>query len=217
MPKRPAETAHRDSTSNGPKADDPAYSAFFLIGPTAVGKSAVAQWIAEREGWEIVSADSMLVYKGMDVGTAKPLRSERGRVRYWGLDLVSPDSAFSVGDYIASAETAFRTAAEAGRTLLVVGGTGLYVKCLNFRKRIAAFARRPKRCSPHKVSPVFKMYCERTTPSGLNGLRTRTTRDASSARSNSRISERRTHGHGQRCRPCHWSDCAWSRIFSVSA
>ena len=130
MPKRPAETAHRDSTSNGPKADDPAYSAFFLIGPTAVGKSAVAQLIAEWEGWDILSADSMPVYKGMDVGTAKPLRSERGRVRYWGLDLVSPDSAFSVGDYIASAETAFRTAAEAGHPLLVVGGTGLYVKCL---------------------------------------------------------------------------------------
>ena len=108
----------------------PPCAAFFLVGPTAVGKSAVAQFLAEREGWDILSADAMLVYRGMDIGTDKPTEEDRRRVRHDGMDLVSPGEPFSVGGYIEHARGVFRRAAQAGRTLLVAGGTGLYVKCL---------------------------------------------------------------------------------------
>jgi tRNA dimethylallyltransferase len=108
----------------------PVCSAWFLVGPTAVGKTAVAQWIAERKGWDILSADSMLVYRGMDIGTAKPSPADRLRVRYFGIDLVEPDACFSCAQYVASARTALAGAAAAGRQVIVTGGTGLYIRGL---------------------------------------------------------------------------------------
>lgn len=72
----------------------------------------------------------MLIYRGMDVGTDKPGAAERRRVHYGGIDLADPDESFSVGDYVVHARETLRRAAECGRTVLVVGGTGLYVKCL---------------------------------------------------------------------------------------
>lgn len=107
-----------------------ALSAFFLVGPTAVGKSAVAQWIAERHGYDILSADSMLVYRGMDIGTARPGRAERERVRHLGIDLVTPEQSFSVWDYRRVVLRDLEQNASPGRRTLVVGGTGLYVKSL---------------------------------------------------------------------------------------
>ena len=71
-----------------------------LVGPTAVGKSAVAQWIAERVGAAILSADSMLVYRGMDIGTAKPTPEERGEVPYFGIDCVDSGEPFSTGAWL---------------------------------------------------------------------------------------------------------------------
>ena len=106
------------------------HEAFFLVGPTATGKSAVAQHLAEQDGSDILSADSMLVYRGLDIGTAKPSQSERERVRYWGVDLVDPAEPFSVARYLAVAGEAARATARAGRRLIVVGGTGLYIKAL---------------------------------------------------------------------------------------
>ncbi len=104
--------------------------ALFLVGPTATGKSAVAQRIAEQRGYDILSADSMLVYRGMDIGTAKPSRADRTRVRYWGVDLVAPGEPFSVARFLETASEAVCGARRAGRELIVVGGTGLYVKTL---------------------------------------------------------------------------------------
>ncbi|MBN1268854.1 MAG: tRNA (adenosine(37)-N6)-dimethylallyltransferase MiaA [Kiritimatiellae bacterium] len=105
-------------------------SAFFLVGPTAAGKTAVAHHIARADGCEILSADAMLVYRGMDIGTAKPSEAERAEVRYWGLDLVDPNQPFSVGAYFEHARAVCMAAAERGRRLIVAGGTGLYIKCL---------------------------------------------------------------------------------------
>jgi len=104
--------------------------AFVLVGPTASGKTEVAQWIAERHPYEIVSADSMLVYEGMDVGTAKPTHEERSRVRYHGVDLVSPDQPFSVAEYRRRVLDALPGIGQRGKQPLVVGGTGLYIKAL---------------------------------------------------------------------------------------
>ena len=105
-------------------------TAFFLVGPTAAGKTAVAQQIAEAQKRDILSADSMLVYREMDIGTAKPTKEERARVTYGGLDLANPDEPFSVGQYIEHVRGFVRESSVRGTELIVTGGTGLYVKCL---------------------------------------------------------------------------------------
>ncbi|HEY5653974.1 MAG TPA: isopentenyl transferase family protein, partial [Pontiella sp.] len=101
-------------------------SAYFLVGTTASGKSSVAQYIAERSGQLIVSADSMNLYRGMDIGTAKPTPQEREKVDYSGVDLADPTEKFSVASYIKAVRPAF----ESERDVIVAGGTGLYIKCL---------------------------------------------------------------------------------------
>ena len=113
------------------------FAAGFLVGPTACGKTAVAQWLAERHGYEILSADSMLVYRGMDIGTAKPSVGERARVAYHGLDLTTPDLPFSVWEYSRHAHGVLAEASAQGRKVIVAGGTGLYVKCLTHGLRAA--------------------------------------------------------------------------------
>ena len=110
-----------------------ALSAYFLVGPTAAGKTAVAERIAEQGDWEILSADSMLVYAGMDIGTAKPAARRNGAPFYHGLDLRTPDRTFSVWDYRAYALRSLREIADRGHRALVAGGTGLYVKSLTDR------------------------------------------------------------------------------------
>jgi tRNA dimethylallyltransferase len=107
------------------------HNAWILAGATATGKSAICQLLAERLGLSILSADSMLVYKGMDIGTAKPSAEERGGVNYYGIDLVTPDQPFSTGAWIKAARESLSamTPATPG-PLIVTGGTGLYIKAL---------------------------------------------------------------------------------------
>lgn len=101
-----------------------------LAGPTASGKSAAGVALAERIGGEILSLDSMAVYRGMDVGTAKPSDEDRARVPHHLIDLVEPHESFSVADYLRAAEAACRDVVTRGRTPLFVGGTGLYLRSL---------------------------------------------------------------------------------------
>jgi tRNA dimethylallyltransferase len=105
-------------------------NAFILVGPTAAGKSDVAMLIAEREGWSIVSAESMMVYRGMDIGTAKPVAESRLRVPHECLDLVAPNQGFSAWQFREYALHALAGIVLSGRTAMLVGGTGLYVKAL---------------------------------------------------------------------------------------
>ncbi len=109
-----------------------ALAAHFLVGPTASGKSAVALHLAlqSRPPRPILSADSMTIYRGMDIGTAKPDAAERAAVPSFGFDLAEPDRLFSVGDYLAAVRSAAPAVAACGAPPIVVGGTGLYVKCL---------------------------------------------------------------------------------------
>lgn len=100
--------------------------AYLLTGPTAVGKTAITQDLAVQHGWPILSTDSMQVYRGMNIGTAKPSIAERGEVPYLGIDLVDPDEPFSTGDYL---RTVAQDCAEY-TTVLATGGTGLYLKAL---------------------------------------------------------------------------------------
>lgn len=106
------------------------HDAFVLVGPTATGKTAVAQRLAEELNAAVLSADAMLVYRGMDIGTAKPTLAERGHIRYGGLDLVEPGEAFDVAIWLGHAQEFLAQARAAGQPVIVVGGTGLYVKCL---------------------------------------------------------------------------------------
>jgi tRNA dimethylallyltransferase len=104
--------------------------AFFLVGPTASGKTDAAHQLALELGCDILSADSMLVYRGMDIGTAKPDAAQRREVRYWGLDMVDPGAPFSLAFYEKEAAQACAENAAKGHGLIVAGGTGLYVKAL---------------------------------------------------------------------------------------
>lgn len=109
-----------------------ALCAHVLVGPTASGKSAVALHLAleSRPPRPILSADSMAVYRGMDIGTAKPEPAERDAVPFFGLDLTDPDRPFSVGDYLTAIRAAAPAIAASDGLPIVAGGTGLYVKCL---------------------------------------------------------------------------------------
>ena len=103
---------------------------FVLVGPTAVGKTEVAIHLAEQLGAEIISADSMLVYRGMDIGTAKPTREERRRVPHHMIDVVEPEEEYSVARYANEASARIAEVVSRGKLPMVVGGTGLYVQAV---------------------------------------------------------------------------------------
>ena len=102
----------------------------FVVGPTASGKSALAVALAKKIGGEILSADSMLVYKGMDIGTAKPTKKERGGIPHQGFDLIPSTKNFSVFAYRQFALKAIRAILKRSKIPIVAGGTGFYVRAL---------------------------------------------------------------------------------------
>lgn len=101
-----------------------------LAGPTAAGKTPLALALAERVGAEIVSADSMQVYRYLDIGTAKPSLAERGRVPHHLIDVVTPDIPYSAGRYLEDARAAAADVHRRGKPVLLTGGTGLYVRAM---------------------------------------------------------------------------------------
>jgi len=115
---------------HAPRKTDPSTAStrvLAIVGPTAVGKTAVAEAVAVRIGGEIVSADSMQVYRGMDIGTAKPPVAQRA-VPYHCLDLVDPGEPYSAALYQHAAREAISDIVARGLVPLMVGGTGLYVR-----------------------------------------------------------------------------------------
>lgn len=103
---------------------------FAIVGPTATGKSRLALAIAEAENAEIVSVDSAQVFRGLDVGTAKPTADDQGRVRHHLIDVISPDTQWSAAEFARSADGAIADIRARGRTPLLVGGTGLWMRAL---------------------------------------------------------------------------------------
>jgi tRNA dimethylallyltransferase len=101
-----------------------------IVGATATGKTALAIDLARRFDGEIVSADSRQVYRGMDIGTAKPTAEEQRRARHWLIDVVTPDAAFTLATYLDLASEAIRDIRARGTLPIVVGGTGQYVWAL---------------------------------------------------------------------------------------
>ncbi len=103
----------------------------FILGCTAVGKGAIGRALARRIGGQIVSVDSMKVYRRMDIGTAKPPPEVRAAIPHHCIDLVEPSEPFSVAQYVAAADEAIAHIAAAGAAVLAVGGSSLYIKALS--------------------------------------------------------------------------------------
>ena len=101
-----------------------------IVGPTASGKTAVSIELAKKINGEIISADSMQIYKYMDIGTAKPTKEEKDGIKHYLLDVVSPNETFNVAKYKSLAEEAIEEILSNGKTPIIVGGTGLYVNTL---------------------------------------------------------------------------------------
>ncbi len=108
----------------------PAPDSIFLVGPTASGKSAVALALAEEVGGEIISVDSMQVYRGLDIGTAKPGADERARVPHHLIDVVELTAPFDAMKFVTLAQAAEKEIRARGRIPIFCGGTGLYLKAL---------------------------------------------------------------------------------------
>ena len=98
-----------------------------VVGPTASGKSALALELCRRRNGELVSCDSMQIYKGMDIGTAKPTKAEQAEVPHHLIDIAEPEENFSANDYAVAAEQAVRDILARGRLPVFCGGTGLYL------------------------------------------------------------------------------------------
>ena len=101
---------------------------WFLCGPTACGKTALSLSLAARLNAEIVALDSMTLYRGMDIGTAKPSIGERSHVPHHLIDVLEPHEEYSLADYLTAADSACRQIVARGRRPLFVGGTGLYLR-----------------------------------------------------------------------------------------
>ncbi len=105
-------------------------TAVILCGPTASGKTALAMDLALQHDAEIISADSGQVYRGMDIGTAKPTPEEQARVRFHLIDLITADQKFSAAEFAGQAFDTIRDIESRRKRVLIVGGTGLYLKAL---------------------------------------------------------------------------------------
>ncbi|NLD02303.1 MAG: tRNA (adenosine(37)-N6)-dimethylallyltransferase MiaA, partial [Clostridiales bacterium] len=102
-----------------------------IVGPTASGKTALGFALAEVRSIEIVCMDSMQVYKGMDIGTAKPSREEQALIPHHMLDVAEPEDEYSVAEYLSGAAAVIEGILSRGRLPILVGGTGLYLRALS--------------------------------------------------------------------------------------
>ncbi len=112
-----------------------------ILGPTGSGKTGVSIKIAKKIGGEIISADSRAIYKGMDIGTAKPSLEEQDNVPHFGIDLVDPGERFTVADWKEYAEQKISEIQSRNHVPIIVGGTGLYIDALVYDYKFNDIAR----------------------------------------------------------------------------
>ena len=140
----------------------------FLVGPTASGKSEIALAVAHSLNAEIISLDSMAIYRGMDVGTAKPTAEERSQVAHHLIDIADPWEPYTVARFLNDAEAAIRDIVSRGRGVLFVGGTGLYLK--RFREGLfqgpaeTRVRQELQRRAAHEGAPALYAELERLDP-----------------------------------------------------
>jgi tRNA dimethylallyltransferase len=108
----------------------PSDKVLVIVGPTAVGKTTLSLYLAEHLRGEVVSADSRLFYRGMDIGTAKPTPEERARVPHHLIDIADPDETVGLARFLRLAHGAIADIHARGRLPIVVGGTGQYIRAL---------------------------------------------------------------------------------------
>jgi tRNA dimethylallyltransferase len=162
---------------------DAALDCWFLTGPTAGGKTAIGIDLARRIGAEIISLDSMAVYRGMDVGTAKPTARQRDIVPHHLIDIVDPDEEFSTFRYVGAARAKIAEIRQRGHEVLFVGGTPLYLKALlrglldgpdadwAFRRQVEAELRSADRGALHRrVALVDPLSAARLHPNDTRRL-----------------------------------------------
>lgn len=131
-----------------------------IVGPTASGKSALALKLAKEFNGEIISADSRAIYRGLDVGTAKPTIQDQKEVPYWGIDLVDPGQNFSAKDFQEYAYKAIEDIRSRGRVPFLVGGTGLYVDAVVYSFAFNTTINRGKREKFESMSlEKLHLYC----------------------------------------------------------
>lgn len=133
-----------------------------IVGPTASGKTSLAVEVAKQCHGEVICADSRTVYRGMDIGTAKPTLAERQGVPHWGLDLVAPDESFSAADFQRYARQKIQEIRSRGCVPIVAGGTGLYVDSLIFSYNFGNKADRAQRMTLEGMSlRELQVYCHK--------------------------------------------------------
>ncbi len=151
-----------------------------VCGPTAVGKTSLALGVAEELGGEIINADSVQLYRGLDIGTAKPTPAERARVPHHLFDVLDPDQESNVADYLEMAHEAVAEVHERGKIPVLVGGTGMYVRILvhgifeapppdeELREEFRALAEREGRAHLHEMlAEVDPELAERVHPNDM--------------------------------------------------
>jgi len=142
-----------------------------ILGPTGSGKTGVSIKIAKAIGGEIISADSRAIYKGMDIGTAKPTKEEMDGIPHYGLDLVEPGERFTVADWKDYAEEKIKEIRAHNKIPMVVGGTGLYIDALIYDYKF-------KGPTGHKIGDIEQKSCsDRTAVKGnflIIGVKTET-------------------------------------------
>lgn len=125
-----------------------------ILGPTASGKTAYAIRLARLIGGEVICADSRTVYRGMDIGTAKPTEPERAGVLHWGLDLIEPDQRYSLYDFQRYATTKIAEIRQRQHVPLLVGGSGLYINSVIYNYQLVGDDHDPAtRAELEKLSP----------------------------------------------------------------
>ncbi|MFZ1360936.1 MAG: tRNA (adenosine(37)-N6)-dimethylallyltransferase MiaA [Candidatus Saccharimonadales bacterium] len=132
-----------------------------IAGPTASGKTALAIKLAREIDGEIICADSRTVYRGMDIGTAKPSIAEQAGVPHWGLDLVSPDQTFTAADFKRYADGKVTEIRQRGHVPFLVGGTGLYIDAVVYDYQFGQAANLVRRTQLEERSlEELHKYCE---------------------------------------------------------
>ena len=128
----PAESSPKLAGALAPEGNSPDNEplVILLLGPTGSGKTALSLALGQQFTGEIVSCDSVAVYRGMDLGTAKPTGEERSRLPHHLIDIAAPNQPFTAGEYSRQARAALREIAARGRLPIVTGGTGLYLRAL---------------------------------------------------------------------------------------
>jgi len=142
---------------DGPAGRGPRFGkTLILLGPTGSGKTSVAIKIAKAIDGEIISADSRAIYKGMDIGTAKPTKEEQQNIPHYAIDLVNPGERFTVADWKAYAEEKIKEIRARQKVPIIVGGTGLYIDALIYDYHF-------KGPTGHKIGDIEQKSCSDRT------------------------------------------------------